>query len=203
MSKEVKLLIDNLYLKNGVVYKKDKIFYKYKDNFLKNRFSLLILSAKNFNLNNIKKIIKTFSFPEITDFVIVVGNYSDKNLIIENFKNLNGKVIVNPEPQDVLYSSLKIGLKAVSRRVNFIILQFSSLHNIKKETVKILIEKAIESKKDIIIPTFNEKKGHPIVFKSNLIPLFNSLRKEKGLPYLLKNYKDCIEEVEVSDKNIL
>ncbi|MBP7139695.1 MAG: NTP transferase domain-containing protein [Caldisericia bacterium] len=203
MSKEVKLLIDNLYLKNGVVYKKDKIFYKYKDNFLKNRFSLLILSAKNFNLNNIKKIIETFSFPEITDFVIVVGNYSDKNLIIENFKNLNGKVIVNPEPQDVLYSSLKIGLKAVSRRVNFIILQFSSLHNIKKETVKILIEKAIESKKDIIIPTFNEKKGHPIVFKSNLIPLFNSLRKEKGLPYLLKNYKDCIEEVEVSDKNIL
>ncbi len=203
MSKEVKLLIDNLYLKNGVVYKKDKIFYKYKDNFLKNRFSLLILSAKNFNLNNIKKIIKTFSFPEITDFVIVVGNYSDKNLIIENFKNLNGKVTVNPEPQDVLYSSLKIGLKAVSRRVNFIILQFSSLHNIKKETVKILIEKAIESKKDIIIPTFNEKKGHPIVFKSNLIPLFNSLRKEKGLPYLLKNYKDCIEEVEVSDKNIL
>ncbi|NLI56792.1 NTP transferase domain-containing protein [bacterium] len=203
MSKEVKLLIHNLYLKNNTVYKKDKIFYKYKDNFLKNRFSLLILSAKNFNLNNIKKIIETFSFPEITDFVIVVGNDSDKNLIIENFKNLNGKVIVNPEPQDVLYSSLKIGLKAVSRRVNFIILQFSSLHNIKKETVKILIEKAIESKKDIIIPTFNEKKGHPIVFKSNLIPLFNSLRKEKGLPYLLKNYKDCIEEVEVSDKNIL
>ena len=203
MSKEVKLLIHNLYLKNNTVYKKDKIFYKYKDNFLKNRFSLLILSAKNFNLNNIKKIIETFSFPEITDFVIVVGNDSDKNLIIENFKNLNGKVIVNPEPQDVLYSSLKIGLKAVSRRVNFIILQFSSLHNIKKETVKILIEKAIESEKDIIIPTFNEKKGHPIVFKSNLIPLFNSLRKEKGLPYLLKNYKDCIEEVEVSDKNIL
>ena len=203
MSKEVKLLIDNLYLKNNTVYKKDKIFYKHKDNFLKNRFSLLILSAKNFNLNNIKKIIETFSFPEITDFVIVVGNYSDKNLIIENFKNLNGKVIVNPEPQDVLYSSLKIGLKAVSRRVNFIILQFSSLHNIKKETVKILIEKAIESKKDIIIPTFNEKKGHPIVFKSNLIPLFNSLRKEKGLPYLLKNYKDSIEEIEVSDKNIL
>ncbi len=203
MNKEVKLLIDNLYLKNGVVYKNDKIFYKYKDNFLKYRFSLLILSAKNFNLYNIKKIIETFSFPEITDFVIVVGNDSDKNLIIKNFENLNGKVTVNPEPQDVLYSSLKVGLKAISRRVNFIILQFSSLHNIKKETVKILIEKAIESKKDIIIPTFNKKRGHPIVFKSNLIPLFNSLRKEKGLPYLLKNYKDCIEEVEVSDKNIL
>jgi len=163
----------------------------------------LILSAKNFNLDNVKKIIETFSFPEITDYVIVVGNDNDKNLIIDNFKNLNGKVTVNPEPQDVLYSSLKIGLKAVSRRVNFIILQFSSLHNIKKETVKILIEKTIESKKDIIIPTFNEKKGHPIVFKSNLIPLFNSLRKEKGLPYLLKNYKDCIKEVKVSDKNIL
>jgi len=203
MSKETKLLIDNLYLRNNIIYKNKKIFYKKEINLLKNRFSLLTLAARNFKIDYIKRIVEIFSFPEITEYVFVVGEKKDKDLIIENFKELNGKVIINPEPNDVLYSSLKIGLKTISRRANFIILQFCSLYSIKKETIEFLLKKAKESKKDIIIPVFNKRKGHPIIFKSNLIPIFNSLRKEKGLPYLLKNYKDCIEEVEVLDENIL
>ncbi|MGB9750109.1 MAG: NTP transferase domain-containing protein [Caldisericia bacterium] len=202
MNKEIKLLIDNLFLRDNVVYKDKKIFYKKEIDLINNRFSLLTLSARNFKLDYIKKIVEIFSFPEITEYVFVVGSEKDKDLIIENFKDLNGKVIINPEPSDVLYSSLKIGLRAISRRANFIILQFCSLHNIKKETIEILLNKAKESKKDMIIPVFNKRKGHPIIFKSNLIPIFNSLRKEKGLPYLLKIYKDRIEEVEVLDENI-
>lgn len=203
MNKKVKLLIDDLYLKKDKVYKNNSIFYESQKNYLDHRFSLLTLSARNFKLDYVQKILEIFTFKEITDYVFVVGDEKDKDLIIKKFKIFNGKVIINPEPKDVLYSSIKIGLKAISRRVDFIILQFLSLYNIKKETVDTLIKKAKISKKDILIPVFKKRKGHPIIFKSNLIPLFNSLRKEKGLPYLLKNYKDCIEEVEVNDENIL
>lgn len=203
MNKKIKLLIDGIYLSNEGVYKNNKIFYEFKKDYLDYRFSLLTLSARNFKLENIQKIINLYTFKEITDFVFVVGDDVYKEAIIKNYKLYNGKVIINPEPKDVLYSSIKIGLKAVSRNVDFIILQFISLHKIKKETVELLIEKTKLTEKDIIIPTFNKRKGHPIIFKSKLIPVFNFLRKEKGLPYLIKNYKDCIEEVEVLDENIL
>ncbi|MGQ9845440.1 MAG: NTP transferase domain-containing protein, partial [Caldisericia bacterium] len=167
------------------------------------RFSLLTLSARNFKLENIQKIIDIYTFKEITDYVFVVGDKNQKDLLIKNYKFYNGKVTINPEPKDVLYSSIKIGLKAVSRNIDFIILQFISLIRINKGTIEFLIERTKLTEKDIIIPTFNKRRGHPIIFKSKLIPIFNSLRKEKGLPYLIKNYKDCIEEVEVSDENIL
>lgn len=203
MSKSIKLLINDLVLKDGLIYKKNKIFYSLKKDYLQHRFSVIILSARGFNFENIKKIVEIFSFSLITEYIFVVGNENDKNIILENFKSLNGKVIINPEPSDVIYSSLKIGLKAVSRRANFIILQFSSSYKIKKETVKTLIDRSKISKKDIIIPTYNEKKGHPIIFNSKLIPLFITLRKEKGLPYLLRNYKNCIDLVETDDENIL
>lgn len=203
MNKPIKLLFDDLYLIKDKVYKNNKLYYKLKKDFLTERFSLLTLSARNFNLEFIKKIINIFSLQNIIDFVFVVGSEDDKKILLDNIKILNGKVTINPDPFDVLYSSIKIGLKAISRRSDYIILQFCSLHNIKKETVKILIDRAKDSNKEILIPTYNRRKGHPIIFKSKMIPLFNSLRKEKGLPYLLKKYKDCIEEVEVLDENIL
>lgn len=203
MNKKIKLLIDEMYLSKDKVYKNKSIFYEFKKDYLDYRFSLLTLSARNFKLENIQKIINIYTFKEITDYVFVVGDKNQKELIIKNYKLYNGKVIINPEPKDVLYSSIKIGLKAVSRNIDFIILQFISLIRIKKGTIEFLIERTKLTEKDIIIPTFNKRKGHPIIFKSKLIPIFNSLRKEKGLPYLIRNYKDCIEEVEVSDENIL
>lgn len=203
MNKKIKLLIDGIYLSKDTVYKNNSIFYQFKKDYLDYRFSLLTLSARNFKLENIQKIIDIYTFKEITDYVFVVGDKNQKELIIKNYKLYNGKVIINPEPKDVLYSSIKIGLKAVSRNIDFIILQFVSLIKVNKGTIEFLIERTKLTEKDIIIPTFNKRKGHPIIFKSKLIPIFNSLRKEKGLPYLIKNYKDCIEEVEVSDENIL
>lgn len=203
MNKKIKLLIDGMYLSKDTVYKNNSIFYQFKKDYLDYRFSLLTLSARNFKLENIQKIIDIYTFKEITDYVFVVGDKNQKELIIKNYKLYNGKVIINPEPKDVLYSSIKIGLKAVSRNIDFIILQFISLIKVNKGTIEFLIERTKLTEKDMIIPTFNKRKGHPIIFKSKFIPIFNSLRKEKGLPYLIKNYKDCIEEVEVSDENIL
>ncbi len=198
----------DLYLGRGFYSDGNKVFLngeeffdlKFKANFKK--FSLLILYARKFNLKNLLILLDVFSTPIINDVVVVVGDKREEKKVRE-IEFLNGKVVINPDPKDVLYSSLKIGLKAVSRRTDFLILHFGTLYKIGKETIDRIIEKSLTTKKEILIPTYKERKGHPIVFSRSIIPLLASLRKEKGLPYLLKHYGEKIEYFNVEDKNIL
>jgi molybdenum cofactor cytidylyltransferase len=201
--KKIKLLLENFYLKDDSIYKNDKLFYSYKLKFDYPKFSIIVLAAKKFNKEGILNIIKIYNQKEIYEYIFVVGKDDNKNWILENLNILNGKVVLNPNPNDVLYTTIKIGLKVLSENIDYIILQFSTLSNIKKETVDLIIERVKKSKKEIFIPIYENKKGHPIIFKKTMKKILCNLRKEKGLPYLLKKYKDKIEYIEVFDPGVV
>jgi len=198
----------DLYLGRGFYSDGNKVFLdgkeffdpRFRVNFKK--FSLLILYARKFNLKNLLTLLDVFSTPIINDVVIVVGNRKEERAVRET-EFLNGKVVINPDPKDVLYSSLKIGLKAVSIRTDFLILHFGTLYKVERRTIDEIIKKSLTTKKEILIPSYKGRKGHPVVFSRSIIPLLVSLRKEKGLPYLLKHYADRIEYFHVDDRNIL
>jgi len=203
----IKLLVGNELFSDGKkVLKGERLFYDpyMKVNFKK--FSVLVLYAREFDLNNCKRLVETYSFPMINDMVFIVGNEREKFQLKNEF---SGdflpwiRVGVNQQLSNTFYSSLKTGLRSISRRTEYIILQFGTMADIKHETVSQLMRGALKSKKDIIIPIFEDKRGHPILFSHSLLPILFSLRKEKGLPYILRKYKDSIEEIPVQDKNIL
>lgn len=201
--KKIKLLLDNFYLLNEEVYKNGKIIFSKKTKFNFPRFSFIILSARKFDKEKIINILNSFNQKEIYEYVFIVGKDEDKDWLLKNLNLLNGKVILNPNPQDVLYTSIKLSIRAISEKVDYICFHFSILSNIKKETVNYLIDRVIKSDKEIFIPTYNSKRGHPIIFKKEMKKILFDLRKEKGLPYILKKYKDKIEEIEVSDSGVL
>ncbi len=201
--KKIKLLLDNFYLLNEEVYKNGKIILSKKTEFNYPRFSFIILSARKFDKEKIINILNSFNQKEIYEYVFIVGKDEDKDWLLKNLNLLNGKVILNPNPQDVLYTSIKLSIRAISEKVDYICFHFSILSNIKRETVKYLIDKVIKSDKEIFIPTYNSKRGHPIIFKKEMKKILFDLRKEKGLPYILKKYKDKIEEIEVGDSGVL
>lgn len=201
--KKIKLLLDNFYLIKDDVFKNGKVIFSRKFKFNYPRFSLIILSARKFDKEKIINILNSFNQKEIYEYIFIVGKEDDKDWLIKNFNLLNGKVILNPNPEDVLYTSIKLSMRAISERVDYICFHFSILSNIKRETVKFFIDRVIKSDKDIFIPTYNSKRGHPIIFKKEMKSVLCNLRKEKGLPYILKKFKDRIEEVEVTDLGVL
>lgn len=200
---KIKLLLDDYYLLDEEVYKNGHVIYTKKINFNYSKFSLIILSARKFDKDKILKILNSFNQKEIYEYIFIVGKEEDKNWLVKNVNLLNGKIILNPNPQDVLYSSIKLSMKAISKRIDYICFHFSVLSDIKKETIQFLIDKIIKSEKDIFIPIYKNKRGHPIIFKTSMKEILCKLRKEKGLPYILKNFKDKIEEIEVNDIGVL
>ena len=206
--KKVELFIgNNLFTDGKRVFKNSNIFFDSDIVPDIERVSVIVLYAKGFDLENCKKIVDLYSFIQVNDIVFVVGNENEKLLLKNELSNLFSqwiKIGVNPNTSsEDFYSSLKMGLRGVSRRTDFVILQFGTMAELKRETILQLMHSAIRLKKDITIPMWENKRGHPIIFSRKLLPILFSLRKEKGLPFLLKHYEGLIEKVPVNDKNIL
>lgn len=202
MAKSRILLGDSLESDGINVYKKGKPFYTPIINDERSKFSLLILYARNFDIEKFTHVIKVFSLDCIYEKVAVLSKQDFKKYH-SCLAGFDVKVATCPDPEDVVYASLKAGLRAISARTDFIIMHFGNLSEVSEETASKICNFAEISKSKIVIPTFNKARGHPIVFNKSLLPQLMSLRKEKGLPYLLKKFSNEMLTIAVSDSNIL
>jgi molybdenum cofactor cytidylyltransferase len=68
---------------------------------------------------------------------------------------------------------------------------------------KLVIEKWKEFQNGIIIPTFNGKRGHPVLIETRFMPDIEKLDPAKGLKQLMADFNDEILEVECQFSHIL
>jgi molybdenum cofactor cytidylyltransferase len=135
------------------------------------------------------------AFIEHCDRVIVVGGYQYEKIkrITDKFKNV--ELVINYNYEEGMFSSVKEGIKTIKAERFF--LTPGDYPFISKD----VIAKLMEEKSKITIPTFNGKKGHPIIIDSSLIP---EILKEKN-SYNLRDFtiKQGYEIVEVEDDGII
>jgi Uncharacterized MobA-related protein len=103
---------------------------------------------------------------DMTDFcsrIIVVGGYRYQDLepVLKKYKNL--RLVYNEKYMEGMFSSIKKGLSLVRGESFF--LTPGDYPLIGREVYKTLSR--VEG--EIVIPTFNERKGHPVLIKSYLI----------------------------------
>lgn len=198
--KRIKLLRESLEVEDGILFR--SYFYKGK-RILSIDFrprpvtcSFIICSAKSVFPEILSRtIFEIKSLHMLPDIVVVVGSEQERQLLRRLFGGEFIKVVVNPRKTETVYTSIKLGSKAVSTNSSHIFVLFG-----KQETnasvMRKLLDSANASGKKITMPVFSGKKGHPLVFSSTIRSELLDLRKEKGLPYLVKKYAGEIEYVE-------
>lgn len=139
------------------------------------------------------------------DKIIVVGGYNFHIIkdLLRNYNKVN--LVSNDRYEDGMFSSVRLGINSISSDRFFLIpgdyvLVGSSIYNS-------LIN--YESKKSVVIPTYDGKKGHPVFFKNDCIKSlinrneFNNLRevishigfetldlKDESILYDIDTYED-------------
>lgn len=95
-------------------------------------------------------------------FVVCGYRHGDIAEILSGFEKI--KIILNKDYQPGMFSSVIEGVKHISSERFFIIP--ADMPFVKEITYKELLE--VDS--EIVIPSFNGKKGHPVLFSKKLIP---------------------------------
>jgi len=106
-------------------------------------------------------------------------------------------VVENPEWEEGIASSIRVGLDAVTRlsRADLALLVLGDQPDVPADVVNGLIEAHRRSKALAVVPKYRYSRGNPILVDRALWPRLMSLEGDEGAKRLLQAHPEWVEEV--------
>jgi len=168
---------------------------EFEDIYSDKKVSLILLGAKKCNEKTAKKTITEINKAKFFSKVVFVYGYLTKKYI--NFFNVPDlRIILNKKGYLPIITSLKLGITSLSEKDQFAIFSFLSKPVSSKVFYKIA-KKISSVKEGIVIPLKNQKPTHPVAISKKFFRKIISLRKELGIPYLIRKFKKDIHYIAI------
>jgi len=134
--------------------------------------------------------------------IYIVAGYQAKKIE----KELSGSqisIIYNSRYESGMLSSVRAGLCGLPKECKAVLVALGDQPSISSKLIDEMIQSFFIKKKKIIVPLYNGKRGHPILFsiiyKNEIINNFD----EVGLRGLLQAHDSDVYEMNVSDPSVL
>jgi molybdenum cofactor cytidylyltransferase len=148
----------------------------------------------------IEKIINCFKQAGVTDIRVVVG--FKRELLIPVLENLRVQIIINHNFQEEMYTSVQAGVRTLEDSVNAFFICPADYPLILCDTVTRLVSTYKDKSATVIYPTYNDKRGHPVLIGSSMRNLIMNNNPEGGLKTLLRKHARLFKEIPVDDPGI-
>lgn len=145
------------------------------------------------------QVLKTARLSTLDPLIVVLGFLADE---IRRHIDFEAATIVIAEEYALGQSaSLKAGLSHVPHDCAGALFLLGDQPLITAEMINMLIEKFRQSKNDILIPTYNGKRGAPVLIGRPLFPELNTLTGDTGARVLFEKFAKEIMEVEMGEES--
>lgn len=136
------------------------------------------------------------------DEVIVVFNPRMREL--ENkVKGEKSKVVINSYYQKGISTSIRRGIHAVNPNSRGILIAMGDQPFIKTRTVNALIHAFTQRRGGIIVPSFQKRKGHPVLFHRKYEKELLKLKGDVGGRSIIEKHPDDVWEVSVKSGAVI
>ncbi|PPR15226.1 MAG: Nicotine blue oxidoreductase [Alphaproteobacteria bacterium MarineAlpha9_Bin3] len=160
----------------------------------------LLIKIKNKSM--IQKIIESSLESMINNTVVVLGHDSENLLKLLNNKNIT--TIINKEYKNGQSSSLQAGISALPEDCDAAIILLADMPDITPSIINQLIVNYNPSEnKSIIIPTYKNKRGNPVLIDREFFPDILLINGDKGAKDIIKANKKYIKEIPQKESFVL
>ena len=149
----------------------------------------------------INHIIGSLIKSKVNKIIVVLGFQSSKvkRIIIKN-KKIN--FVFNKNYKSGMSSSIKTGLKRISKKsIGFLIVQ-ADMPLISKKIVNTLCYAVRNSNKEIVAPIYKRKMGNPIGFKRSMTRILNKTSGDAGAKKIIQRNKKKLGLIKINSKSI-
>jgi molybdenum cofactor cytidylyltransferase len=153
------------------------------------------------NKSMIKTVVEKSINSNADQTIVVIGSHNKE--LTRELAEYSLLLVENTRFEEGMLSSVQVGFAAIQPDSDAAIVLLGDQPMVSEEVINRLISVFQKTAKGLIIPTFNGKRGHPVLISSKYQESIQLLNPEIGLRDLfLKNSQDILE-IEVQSDNVL
>jgi len=149
----------------------------------------------------IEKVIENVLSSDVEKTVIVLG--AGKEKIVKLTEKLPVMHCFNGNYKNGMLSSVKCGFEYLPMDFRAVLVLLGDQPLIGASVINTVIKGYKESGKNIVIPVFNKRRGHPLLIDKRYRDEIINLDGPEGLKELVKRHPDDILEIETGNPEIL
>jgi molybdenum cofactor cytidylyltransferase len=138
---------------------------------------------------------------QAAEIIVVLGSQAEK--MIPQISREPVKIVVNPDFEQGMSSSIKCGLSRISAAADGVMIVLGDQPLIEKETIDLLIEKHRQSERGITLPVYKGLRGHPVIFTMKYKDELMRLTGDIGGKQIVERHPSDVLEVEVDCESVV
>ena len=138
---------------------------------------------------------------DIEAVYVVVGHQG--NRIAEELSPRPITIVANPDYKRGMLSSVRCGLQALPQQCETVVVALGDQPAITSELVNDIVRASSSTDKQILVPTYQGKRGHPLLFSIHYCDEIMTSFDTVGLRGLLLAHPEDIFELSVSTPDVL
>ncbi|MGB9628448.1 MAG: molybdenum cofactor cytidylyltransferase [Thermodesulfobacteriota bacterium] len=144
---------------------------------------------------------KTLLQSDIREVVVVLSE-RNKNFK-DRFQGNKVKVVVNPNPERGMSSSIKRGIKAIDPKSQGILIALGDQPFLKTRTINALIHAFSSKKGKIVVPSYEGTKGNPVLFDRCYREELLSLEGDVGGRSIVEKFSKNVRLLRTKSKGVV
>ena len=137
----------------------------------------------------------------VVEVIVVVGYKAED--VIKAIAAKPIRMVINPDYEQGMSTSIIAGLGLVHGGVQGVMLALGDQPLVNSETIDILIEEFCNHDKGIAVPTYQGRRGHPIIFAIKYKKQLLKLKGDVGGRQIIKDHPDDVLDVAVDSESIV
>jgi molybdenum cofactor cytidylyltransferase len=154
----------------------------------------------------IEKIVTTLKATRVGQIVVVLGH--NVNELRRTMSDLPVDLVINPDYKRGQLTSLRAAIHSIEtgrdpERVDGILVHLVDHPYINAELVNLMIDRFYETKKLIVVPRYQNRRGHPVIFSRALFAELLAAPLDQGAKAVVHAHRDDTLEIDTNDEGAI
>ena len=152
----------------------------------------------------VEKIVSTLKSTDVGNIIVVLGHNAEE--IRRKISDLPVTILINHDYKQGQLSSLQVAIRHLESSggpVDGILVHLVDHPYIDAKLVNLMIDRFYETKKLIVVPRFQDRRGHPVIFARALFAELLAAGTDQGAKPVVHAHRDDTLEIDTDDKGVL
>jgi len=148
-------------------------------------------------------VLNAIAAAGIHEKVVVVGHNAEEVIKVVTARRDAPRIVINQDYEQGMASSFQMGLRLL-RYVDAAFLVLGDQPILDKNLLDIMVHQLAGNRDTLIVsPIYEGKKGHPVLFRSDLFGEILGLDKSETIRYVIRRHSDRLLTVEAPEWTIV